>query len=124
MNLELWNKGVDWIEAHPDEYDQSSPGIEFASRKCSSPCCFFGTIAMLTGLWSLGGPDLMYRVGWILEIRPKRAAALYEPAWPGRWFEKAGMESGRGIYGKTPNAQEAVAILRGMAKDGEVWSVP
>ena len=121
MNIELWNKGVDWIEEHPEGFDQRSPGVEFAIRKCSSPCCFFGAIAMMTRSHVLDGWDLKAQVGRLLEISPYHADSLYDSVWPASWFEKAGLGA---RPRKTPTADEAISILRGMAKDGRVWSVP
>lgn len=121
MNLELWNEAVDWIEDHPEEYDQSESGRLPGSQLCRSPCCFFGVIAMLSGLHAWGIEDLSYRVGRLLEINDSQAHALFGVIWPESWFEKSALEAS--LYGgdKAPSAPEAIAILRGMARDGQVW---
>ena len=128
MNIELWNKGVDWIEEHPDQYDQGQPWT-FTSdgkgaRTCGSPCCFFGAVAILAGLnrtvdnqlW-----DLKNTVEGLLEITPHEADLVYASSWRAGWFIKAGFNSGNYCL-KTPTDKEAIAILRGMSKEGRVWT--
>ena len=127
MNIELWNRGVDWIEENPHEYDQQLPWTPARFTKdslvCGSPCCFFGAIAIMSGVKRTASniQDLKYTVGYLLEIKPFESDPLFASCWPHAWFLKAECPSSR-IYLTVPTSEEAIAILRGMAKDGQVWS--
>ena len=126
MNLELWNKGIDWIEENPEEYDQSEPGVdcyvEGNRQPCKSPCCFLGAIGMLAGIkgcWSAS--DLRVQVGDLLGISHDESVDLFESHWPTSWARRAGIQSPLQDFQFRPTASQAIVILRGMAKDGLVW---
>ena len=126
MNLELWNKGIDWIEEHPEEYDQSEPGVncyvEGHRSPCQSPCCFLGAIGIVAdirGCWTAN--DLRVQVGDLLGIDHYEAVYLFKSYWPVSWFHYAGIKVSTYQFQYIPTSSQAIAILRGMAKDGRVW---
>ena len=125
MNLELWNAAVDWIEDHPEEYKQNEAGLELADienfwgpKLCGSPCCFLGVVAMLNDVEAANEYDLKIQVAELLDIDIYDADNLFYVHWPRLWFHKAGFKT----FGYAqPTASRAIAILRGMARDGSVW---
>ena len=131
MNLELWNQAVDWIEDHPDDYDQAFCGLELDESgipptECNTPCCFMGVIGMLLKyepeedvLPNL--PSLWAWAGKMLDITDEEAGALFVQMWPWSWFSRAGFTLPVQVRRETPTTAQAVAILRGMASDGRVW---
>ena len=126
MNLELWNKGIDWIEEHPQEYDQTEPGlncyIEGDRQPCKSPCCFFGAIGILAGIrGSRFANDLRVQVADLLMISNSESVLLFDTYWPDSWFRRVGIEVSTFYFRRIPTSSQAIKILRGMAKDGRVW---
>ena len=130
MNIELWNKGVDWIVDNPGQYNQGQP-LSYSSdgkggRVCGSPCCFFGAVAIVAGVKPRPHnaiPNLKYTVAALMEIKSFESDLLFSAYWPKRWFIKAGLTTTPKFHSKMPTENEAVAILRGMAEEGRVWSI-
>ena len=139
MNLELWNEAVDWIEDHPDEYDQECSGVRLLQgatlpTECKTPCCFLGIVGMLlkepfeartnddeedfTEQCEGGLIDL---ASVKLDITEEEAGALFVQVWPWSWFLRAGFTFPVPVLYEIPTAAQAVAILRSMASDGRVW---
>ena len=129
MNIKLWNEAVDWIEEHPEEYDQREPGLTLPDSlqrhyHCSAPCCFFGVVGMLTDLMCDSSNDLRMMVRELLGLTPVEAAALFGEQWPRDWFRRIGADPAPNDYGMAtirPTPQEAITILRRMAEEGGVW---
>ena len=126
MNIELWKKGVRWIEDNPGQYNQGQPLSYYGKggTVCGSPCCFFGAVSIVSGVKpkpSNGIPNLKYTVANLLAIKSFESDVLFSAYWPKRWFIKAGLTTPK-FYLKMPNDEEAIAILRGMSKEGRVWT--
>ena len=119
LNTELLLKVADAIEEHPDLYDQSSYGRMKDPLKCGTPCCVAGWALALSpgGFRGVGidVDDISLLAGVRLGLGFLGRGELFCDIWPENWFIAAG------CYGKpvpcTPSPEEAVKILRAMAKN-------
>lgn len=140
MNSDMMRKVADAIERDPDLFDQNQYGFGLAQRRenrtvCLSAACVAGWAGTLAGRVYKGHAltcQIHHNGMEALDIDEDDAARLFSPTWPQRWFDKAGVKSGRPLINydemaeddndmKEVPPQAAAAILRMMADDGRVW---
>ena len=126
---------ADAIEAEPEAYSQrvwcrwGARGVPVRPA-AAAPACVGGWACWLAGvrrpehtIYSPEQPDLgvVLAAARVLGVVVRgQADGLFAPVWPAAWFDRAGLP-GKGRERREPVAEEAAAVLRGMANDGEVW---
>ena len=131
MNIGLVLQVADAIEAHPKLYRQDAigEGDLDPENECGAACCVGGWAIHLSGenLKSTWYRDILGEAARLLGLpgTPPVLASI----WPQRWADRAGLDrkqlkihTHRYVLNHfLPRPSEAVAILRGMAADGEWW---
>ena len=117
-NPELLEKVIDAIEEYPALYDQGLVGIGDPRDPCGTACCIAGWAV------ALGPPNTerLTKITYANKMLGLPHIRLLEVTWPMEWFERAGLQVEPDFEDeKTPNASEAVTILRMILEDGEFW---
>ena len=143
MNVKLLLEVADYIEAHPEHYDQGTYGARYEQDdpgkgvyECEIPCCVGGIIAILrerpphTEEGDIMDLVLGSRVSQDIEefarveLRMDKYGSetvLLGMQWPTRWLKLVGLVNPYGDAWFDPRPDQAVVILRAMSTCETWW---
>ena len=136
IDRQLFMETANMIEAEPKRFDQS---VFASANECGTVHCIAGWFRILR---SVDGDDTWMHRGWkgddrgmtkdiarsVARLSRTDAYALFCVYWPMAWYETAGLVGDDKPLRQTefkwthePDAEQAAAILRGMAKDPDAY---